>query len=75
MTMAEASYRRREGKLIDRGGSPWDGEWRRPSHADKRKAIRRAILGNEIQAAVGHAAETGDFQAVAERLVELARGW
>lgn len=75
MTMVEAAcWDRPEEELIDRRGSPWDDAWRRPSHADKRRAIQREILGKEIEAALGRAAETGDFQAVAERLFKLARG-
>jgi hypothetical protein len=39
-----------EEKLVDRGTSPWDWEYRRPSHADKRKALQREILRGEIEA-------------------------
>jgi len=35
---------------VDRSASPWDSEPRRPSHADKRKALQREILQAEIQA-------------------------
>ena len=37
-------------QLIDRGDSPWDNADRRPSHADRRKALRRQILRNELSA-------------------------
>jgi hypothetical protein len=30
--------------LCDRSNSPWDDAWRRPSHADKCAALRRAVL-------------------------------
>lgn len=33
--------------LVDRRDSPWDTESRRPSHADKRKALQRSCLGEE----------------------------
>jgi hypothetical protein len=69
-----ACWGRPEEGLIDRRGSPWDQEWRRPSAADKRKAIQREILGKEIEASLRRAAEAGEFQAVAERLFKLARG-
>ena len=35
-------------QLVDRGDSPWDNAERRPSHADRRKALRRRILRNEL---------------------------
>ena len=34
----------------DRTASPWDDGSRRPSHADKRRAWRRELLGGEIRA-------------------------
>ncbi|MBU8870761.1 MAG: transposase [Gemmatimonadales bacterium] len=35
-------------QLVDRGDSPWDDPLRRPSHANRRKALRRQILRNEL---------------------------
>ncbi len=35
-------------QLVDRVDSPWDDALRRPSHADRRKALRRQILRNEL---------------------------
>ncbi len=35
-------------QLVDRSNSPWDDAERRPSHADRRKALRRQILRNEL---------------------------
>jgi hypothetical protein len=37
--------------LVNRGKSPWDDEDRRPSHADRRNALRRQCLTEEFQAA------------------------
>jgi hypothetical protein len=34
--------------LRDRSGSPWDDPGRRPSHADRRKALQRHCLGQEF---------------------------
>ena len=34
-------------EICDRGDSPWDDPDRRPSHADRRKALRRQTLQNE----------------------------
>ena len=35
-------------QLVDRSDSPWDNADRRPSHANRRKALRRQILRNEL---------------------------
>ena len=35
-------------QLVDRGDSPWDDSDRRPSHADRRKALRRQILRHQL---------------------------
>jgi len=35
-------------QLADRSDSPWDDAERRPSHANRRKALRRWILRNEL---------------------------
>jgi hypothetical protein len=64
------AWARAEEELVDR--PPWDGEERRPSHADKRKALQREILREEIQAALGARAEGAEFQNLATRLLDLA---
>ncbi|VTR92469.1 transposase : Uncharacterized protein OS=Singulisphaera acidiphila (strain ATCC BAA-1392 / DSM 18658 / VKM B-2454 / MOB10) GN=Sinac_2157 PE=4 SV=1: DDE_5 [Gemmata massiliana] len=53
-TMTEAwAWKRDEKELAGhRSASPWDDTTRRPSHADKRRAWRRELLGNEIRAAL-----------------------
>ena len=66
------AWSRAEEELVDRSGSPWDTEDRRPSHADKRKALQREILRGEIQAAVGQGAHAEEFQNLAMRLLHLA---
>src|SRR5204863_4147095 len=38
--------------LRDRRASPWDDQTRRPSHADRRNALRRQCLQNEFQSEV-----------------------
>jgi len=37
------------GQLCDRSQSPWDDPERRPSHADRRNALRRRCLQTEFQ--------------------------
>jgi len=39
-----------QGQICDRRASPWDDPARRPSHADRRKALRRWILRQEYLA-------------------------
>lgn len=66
------AWARREDELVDRSRSPWDTEERRPSHADKRKAVQGEILRGEIQAAVGQRTKRKEFQELAMRLLHLA---
>jgi SRSO17 transposase len=40
-------------ELSDRSDSPWDDASRRPSHADRRKALQREMLEEEFQRCVG----------------------
>jgi hypothetical protein len=39
--------------LTDRSASPWDDPFRRPSHADRRNALRRHSLDFRLQDLVG----------------------
>ena len=73
-TMTEAwAWERAEKELSGhRSASPWDNESRRPSHADKRRAWRRELLGNEIQAVLRAGVTEQELQTTAERLLSLA---
>lgn len=71
MTEAWAWGREAE-TLVDRSGSLWDDPARRPSHAGKRRAWRRELLGEEIRSVLRPGATEAEFQAVAERLLSLA---
>jgi hypothetical protein len=66
------AWARDEEALVDRSRSPWDTEERRPSHADKRKALQRLILCEEIRAAAGGRVESEEFSDWAIRLLDLA---
>ena len=66
------AWARCEEALVDRGRSPWDREERRPSHADKRKALQREILREEIRAALGEEATAPEFHDLATRLLDWA---
>jgi hypothetical protein len=64
------AWLRREKELVVRPA--WDEEERRPSHADKRRALQREILKQEIRAAVGERPQRQEFQDFATRLLDLA---
>ena len=66
------AWDKEEEELVDRSASPWDSEPRRPSHADKRKALQREVLHEEIESALAGRPTKEDFRALAERLLELA---
>jgi len=66
------AWDRAEGELVDRAASPWDAQWRRPSHADRRKALLRDALRAEIQAAASGPDQAAQLKALAERLLLLA---
>jgi hypothetical protein len=72
-TLTEAwAWGRPADELVDRSESPWDSPLRRPSHADKRRAWRRALLAEEIRAALRPGVTPREIQATAERLLSLA---
>jgi hypothetical protein len=58
--------------LVDRSSSPWDTEARRPSHADKRKALQREVLRQEMNAVLQEPLNPQELRALAERLLNLA---
>jgi hypothetical protein len=66
------AWARSEEELVDRSRSPWDAEERRPSHADKRKALQGEILRAEIRAVVGQQVEREEFQQLLTRLLDMA---
>jgi DDE superfamily endonuclease len=66
------AWPRAEAELAERRRSPWDGEDRRPSHADKRKALQREILRAEIQAVMAQGDDRQEFQDLALHLLDLA---
>jgi hypothetical protein len=72
-TLVEAwAWQRSEEELVDRSASPWDAKWRRPSHADRRKAMTRQMLRAEFQAAASGPDQTAKLQEFAERLLLMA---
>jgi len=66
------SWRRWHGTLCDRSASPWDDPTRRPSHADRRNALRRNILHAEFSAAASCRRLPRNIRALVNQLLGLA---
>jgi DDE superfamily endonuclease len=66
------AWEKPEEELVDRSKSPWDGEYRRPSHADKRRALQREVLRAEIAEALAGRPTKQRIRELAERLLALA---
>jgi DDE superfamily endonuclease len=66
------SWHKPKKELVDRSASPWDDASRRPSHADRRNALRRQCLQEEFQ----HEAAAGGLNRkicrAFSRLIKLA---
>ena len=61
-----------EAALVDRSASPWDSEPRRPSHADKRKALQREVLQGEIEEALAGRPSKEKIRTLVRRLLDRA---
>jgi hypothetical protein len=57
--------------LVDRSGSPWDDAERRPSHADRRNALRRQCLEEEFRAGAALGVVPRKIQNLWRRVVRL----
>ena len=58
-------------ELSDRKASPWDDPTRRPSHADRRNALRRQCLENEFQREEAAGTISPKIRRLWNRLVKL----
>ncbi len=65
------AWGRSAGELTDRRDSPWDMAARRPSHADRRKALQRASLEQEYQAVGSGSGEVRRIRRLARRLLKM----
>jgi hypothetical protein len=65
------AWARPHGQLCDRSASPWDQAERRPSHADRRNALRRHCIESEIQRGGGRRRLTRKFRSLVRRLLKL----
>ena len=71
-TMVElASWDREHSALTDRSNRPWDNPDRRPSHADRRRAIVREMLCQEFLTTLPNDPDTIQFRERIEILLNL----
>jgi hypothetical protein len=66
------AWRRTEKQLVHRDDSPWDRCERRPSHADRRKALQAACLAEEFSRGTRHAMLPRKFRTLLKRLLRIA---
>jgi len=66
------AWNRSQEELCDRSDSPWDDAERRPSHANRRKALRALILQNELTTITAAWHIPRKIIQLAERLMALA---
>ena len=59
-------------QLCDRSDSPWDDKNRRPSHANRRKALRQRMMKHELSALMAAWWLPKKFTDLAQRLIALA---
>lgn len=66
------AWRKPADELCDRSDSPWDQLDRRPSHADRCKALRRQTLHNEYSSLSAAHRLSSKIRSLYERLLQLA---
>ena len=67
-----ATWNRTHKEIVDRSNVPWDDQYRRPSHEDRRNFLRRCILANEFNAAYCETTMTRKLKNSLKRLLNLA---
>jgi hypothetical protein len=66
------AWKRSEKQLIHREDSPWDRLERRPSHADRRKALQAACLAEELSSTLLPQPLNRNFRTLLKRLLRIA---
>lgn len=66
------AWNRSEEELVHRADSPWDDCNRRPSHADRRKALQAACLEQEFSQPVPITQMKQKFQTLLQRLLRIS---
>jgi len=67
-----ATWDRSHGELVDRSDSPWDDVERRPSHADRRNFLRRAMVAKELNDTLQWNAIPAKIRNALKKLMRLA---
>jgi hypothetical protein len=65
-------WNRSAAELTDRSDSPWDDAARRPSHADRRKALQGACLAEEFSRALRGRPLPRKIREAVKRLLRVA---
>lgn len=65
------AWRRTAKQLTQRDDSPWDTHDRRPSHADRRKALQAACLAEEFSSTLPHTPLPTKFRRLLKRLLRI----
>jgi hypothetical protein len=66
------AWRRKAQQLTRRADSPWDTPDRRPSHADRRKALQTQCVLNDFSRATGRTTLPRQIRSLLQRLLRLA---
>jgi hypothetical protein len=66
------AWHRTDAELVHREDSPWDSEARRPSHADKRKALQAAYLQTELSHTLPNTPLSQKFRDLIQRVLRIA---
>jgi len=66
------AWNKSKAQICDRSDSPWDDPGRRPSHADRRKALQRTILQREFSSLLHRRGTARKIAAFAQQLLKLA---
>lgn len=66
------AWHRPHDQLVDRQDSPWDDADRRPSHANRRKALRRLILDQQLSALASEPSLPRKIITLAKDLITMA---
>lgn len=66
------AWDRPTGELVHRHDSPWDDANRRPSHADRRKALQAACLAEEFSRTASRTPLPRNVRALLNRLLRIA---
>jgi hypothetical protein len=67
-----ATWDEDKSKLTDRGDRPWDNPARRPSHADRKRAISREMLRKQFLAALPDIPDRHKLRTLFDRLIAFA---